>query len=135
VQYGDAFSGMMFDADTKAHTVSTVARLGGEGGATWLGAGLLGMSPVDRSSLLRSEGSKTVASVRCTAYQMLQERWKPHAFLDEGHLCITDAGLVLEAGGVSFFGTLPYVTVKVEYLDHVDASEFDLPQGWLFLKN
>jgi hypothetical protein len=135
VQYGDAFAGMMFDADTRAHTVSTVAHLGGQRGGTWLGAALLGMSPVDRSFQLRSEGSQTVANVRCTAYQMLQERWKPHAFLDEGHLCISDAGLVLETDGVSFFGTLPYVTVKVEYLDHVDASEFNLPRGWLLLKN
>ena len=135
VQYGDAFTGMMFDADAKAHTVSIVAHLGSEHGGNWLGAGLLGMSPNHQSLQLRSEGSKTVANAHCTAYHLVEERWNPHAFLDQGRFCITNAGLVVEADGVSDFGTLPYVTVKVEYPEHADASAFNLPQGWPVLEN
>ncbi len=133
-QYGDAFSGMMFNADTKAHTVSTVLHLGGQRADTWLGTGLLGMSPISQSWQLQQQESKIIASERCTAYHMVQERWNPHAFLDEGHICITDAGLVLEADN-ALFGTLPYVTVKVEYPDHIGATEFNLPQGWVVVKD
>jgi hypothetical protein len=133
-QYGDAFSGMMFIADTKAHTVSTVLRLGGQRDESWLGTGLLGLSPIFQSWQLQSEGSKIVAKERCMAYHIVEERWSPHEFTDKGHICITDAGLTLETNDV-FFGTLPFVTVKVAYLDPMDASEFNLPQGWLNLKN
>jgi hypothetical protein len=129
VQYGDALADMMFQADTKAHTLSKIFDNGGQHGESWLGTGLLGLSPILQSWQLQREGSKVIANAQCTSYHIVQERWNPHGFLDEGHICLTDNGLALETNDV-FFGPRPYVTIKVEYPEHVDASEFDVPEGW-----
>jgi hypothetical protein len=133
VQYGDALADRMFNADTKAHTLSKVFANGGQQGESWLGTGWLGLTPILQSWQLQGEGSKIIANVRCTSYHIVQERWNPHEFLDEGHICITDDGLALEIDN-AFFGPRPYITIKVEYPDHVDASEFDIPQGWSVVK-
>jgi hypothetical protein len=133
VQFGDAFSGMIFKADAKTHTASLL-HLGGRHADIWLGAGMAGLSPVMPSWQVAKTGSKSVAGTPCTDYRLQQQRWNPRAYLNEGHICMTDAGLVLETNN-TFFGTLAYVTVKVQYPDHIAASEFSVPQGWKIVTN
>lgn len=137
VQYGDAFAETMFNVNTKTHTVSKKISdigVGGHQGESWLGTGELGLSPILQSWHLQEAGYKIIAKLRCLDYHIVQERWNPHAFLDEGHICLTDDGLALETDD-TFLGPRPYVTIKVEYLSHLDASEFNLPQGWPIVKN